>query len=74
VLKSTFAGELSIDLSHCVVDEITLIGSRCGNYQAGLQALTSGLIHFESADQGLKAIHLYCGFGILIQVQNGFAF
>jgi hypothetical protein len=29
---------------------------------------------FESADQGLKAIHLYCGFGILIQVQNGFAF
>jgi threonine dehydrogenase-like Zn-dependent dehydrogenase len=99
VLKSTFAGELSIDLSHCVVDEITLIGSRCGNYQAGLQALTSGLIQvgemvdsffsldqgseaishtsqpdFESADQGLKAIHLYCGFGILIQVQNGFAF
>lgn len=29
VLKSTYAGNLSLDASSLVVDEITLIGSRC---------------------------------------------
>lgn len=30
VLKSTYSGKLSLDASSLVVDEITLIGSRCG--------------------------------------------
>ena len=53
----------SLDLSKLVVDEITLVGSRCGNYPAGLRALSSGLVQvgemvdsIYSLDQGLEAI------------------
>lgn len=63
VLKSTFAGNVSLNLSRLVVDEITLVGSRCGNYPAGLRALASGLIQvgdmvdsIYSLDNGLEAI------------------
>lgn len=44
VLKSTFADEVNLNLSKIVVDEVTLVGSRCGNYPAGLRALSSGLV------------------------------
>lgn len=63
VLKSTFAGDVSLNLSKLVVDEITLVGSRCGNYPAGLRALSSGLVQVGemvdsvfSLEQGLDAI------------------
>ena len=63
MLKSTFAGDVSLNLSKLVVDEITLVGSRCGNYPAGLRALASGLIQvgelvdsIYSLDQGLEAV------------------
>lgn len=63
VLKSTFAADVSINLSKLVVDEITLVGSRCGNYPAGLRTLASGLVQvgdmidsIYSLDQGLEAI------------------
>jgi threonine dehydrogenase-like Zn-dependent dehydrogenase len=39
VLKSTYAGQLSIDASALVVDEITLIGSRCGPFPDALKLL-----------------------------------
>lgn len=39
VLKSTYAGSLTLDLSRLVVDEITLIGSRCGPFAPALEAL-----------------------------------
>ncbi|MDZ7958520.1 MAG: alcohol dehydrogenase catalytic domain-containing protein [Aulosira sp. DedQUE10] len=41
VLKSTYAGNLNIDVSSLVVDEITLIGSRCGPFSAALQLLAT---------------------------------
>ncbi|QIR37026.1 alcohol dehydrogenase catalytic domain-containing protein [Tolypothrix sp. PCC 7910] len=41
VLKSTYAGNLNLDVSSLVVDEITLIGSRCGPFPAALQLLAS---------------------------------
>ena len=44
MLKSTFADEVNLNLSKIVVDEVTLVGSRCGNYPAGLRALSSGLV------------------------------
>ena len=63
VLKSTFAGAVSVNLSKLVVDEITLVGSRCGNSPAGLRALSSGLVQVGemvdsvfSLEQGLDAI------------------
>jgi threonine dehydrogenase-like Zn-dependent dehydrogenase len=39
VLKSTYKGELTINASALVVDEITLVGSRCGPFAAALRLL-----------------------------------
>ncbi|MEO1428502.1 MAG: alcohol dehydrogenase catalytic domain-containing protein [Cyanobacteria bacterium J06633_8] len=41
VLKSTYAGKLSLDASAIVVDEITLIGSRCGRFAPALEVLAA---------------------------------
>ena len=47
VLKSTYAGQLTFDASSIVVDEITLIGSRCGPFPAALELLASGQVDVE---------------------------
>ncbi len=47
VLKSTYAGKLTIDASSVVVDEITVIGSRCGPFPAALQLLAEGRVDVE---------------------------
>ncbi len=39
VMKSTYAGALTLDASSVVVDEITLIGSRCGPFAPALRML-----------------------------------
>jgi alcohol dehydrogenase len=44
VLKSTYHGALSVDMSGLVVDEITLLGSRCGPFAPALRLLTAGLV------------------------------
>lgn len=44
VLKSTYKGETSIDLSRLVVEEITLVGSRCGPFAPALQLFARGLV------------------------------
>jgi len=44
VLKSTFAGETSLNLSAIVVDEITVVGSRCGPFEPALAALGTGAV------------------------------
>ena len=62
VLKSTYAGELIFDASALVVDEITLIGSRCGPFKPALELLAKHDIDVEplieahySLDEGLAA-------------------
>lgn len=47
VLKSTYAANLSIDVSSIVVDEITLIGSRCGPFIPALELLANKQIDVE---------------------------
>lgn len=44
VLKSTFAGDTTLNLSAIVVDEITIVGSRCGPFAPALAALASGAV------------------------------
>lgn len=44
VLKSTYAGDLEMDASSLVVDEITLIGSRCGPFPPALRLLEGKLV------------------------------
>jgi alcohol dehydrogenase len=48
ILKSTFPDASPINLSALVVDEITLVGSRCGPFAAALRLLQRGLIDTES--------------------------
>ncbi len=47
VLKSTYRGQVPVDLSGVVVDELTLIGSRCGRFAPALQALARGTLRVE---------------------------
>lgn len=44
VMKSTYAGPLQLDASALVVDEIQLVGSRCGPFVPALAALSDGSI------------------------------
>nr|MBA3533029.1 alcohol dehydrogenase [Ardenticatenales bacterium] len=44
VLKSTYHGQLEVDLSLIVVDEIRLLGSRCGPFAPALRLLEQGLV------------------------------
>jgi threonine dehydrogenase-like Zn-dependent dehydrogenase len=62
VLKSTYAGELALDASSIVVDEIVVVGSRCGPFAPALRVLAAGRVQVEPLIQaryrlqeGLKA-------------------
>lgn len=48
VLKSTYAGNLSVDASALVVDEITVVGSRCGPFPKALEVLEKGQVNIQS--------------------------
>jgi 2-desacetyl-2-hydroxyethyl bacteriochlorophyllide A dehydrogenase len=41
VMKSTYAGESAVNLSSVVVDEITVVGSRCGAFAPALELLAA---------------------------------
>jgi threonine dehydrogenase-like Zn-dependent dehydrogenase len=45
VLKSTFHGAQQLALSPYVVDEVTIVGSRCGPFAPALRLLESKLVH-----------------------------
>jgi threonine dehydrogenase-like Zn-dependent dehydrogenase len=44
VLKSTYRGRTEVDFARLVVDEVTLIGSRCGPFVPALERLASGSV------------------------------
>jgi threonine dehydrogenase-like Zn-dependent dehydrogenase len=44
VMKSTYKGELQVNFSSIVVDEITLVGSRCGPFPPAISLLESGKV------------------------------
>ncbi len=44
VLKSTYRGDVMVNFSSIVVDEITLLGSRCGPFAPALRLLESGAV------------------------------
>ena len=47
ILKSTVHGMVSVDTAPIVVDELTLVGSRCGRFEAALPLLEHELIRVE---------------------------
>jgi threonine dehydrogenase-like Zn-dependent dehydrogenase len=51
VLKSTFAGEAEsgkVNQARVVVDEISIVGSRCGRFQPALDLLKKGAVDIDS--------------------------
>jgi alcohol dehydrogenase len=72
VLKSTFHGDVGLDLSMVVVDEVTMIGSRCGPFPPALRLLEQRLVDLESLihdtfplDDGLMAFERAAAPGVL---------
>ncbi len=53
VLKSTFPGTSTpLDLSSLVVDEVTVVGSRCGPFAPALRLLEQGKVHVKPLIHG----------------------
>ena len=48
IMKSTVHGLVSIDTAPAIVNEITLVGSRCGRFEAALPLLASGKVRVAS--------------------------
>ena len=48
VLKSTFNAPTTIDAARIVVDEISIIGSRCGRFRPALDLLSKGAVDVGS--------------------------
>jgi threonine dehydrogenase-like Zn-dependent dehydrogenase len=44
VMKSTYKGEMSINFSSIVVDEINIVGSRCGPFEPALRLMEFGQV------------------------------
>ena len=57
VLKSTYANQLSLDISSIVVDEITLIGSRCGPFSKALKLLAENKIKVDNLIQAKYSLN-----------------
>lgn len=52
VLKSTFKGEAKVDISKVVVDEVQLIGSRCGPFLKAIEVLRRKQVDVEPIVDG----------------------
>ena len=48
VLKSTFHGTTELAAARIVVDEISVVGSRCGRFAPALELLETGAVDVES--------------------------
>ena len=46
-MKSTFHGEAALASSSVVVDEVTLVGSRCGPFRPAIELLASGAVQVK---------------------------
>jgi threonine dehydrogenase-like Zn-dependent dehydrogenase len=72
ILKSTYAGDLTVNMSSIVVDEINMIGSRCGPFEPALRLMEQKLVdpgvlvaaQFSLA-QALQAFETAAGAGML---------
>ena len=72
ILKSTYRAQPQIDLTRIAVEEIKVVGSRCGPFDAALRLLETGLVDVESLvearyslDDSLKAVDHAAQRGVL---------
>jgi 2-desacetyl-2-hydroxyethyl bacteriochlorophyllide A dehydrogenase len=72
VLKSTFHGLASLDTSRVVVDELSIVGSRCGRFVEALELLEAGAASVDALvsevlplDRGVEAMRRAAEPGVL---------
>jgi threonine dehydrogenase-like Zn-dependent dehydrogenase len=72
VLKSTFHGTTEIDAAPLVVNEISVIGSRCGRFAPALELLKTGAVEVDSLISeeldlvdGVRAMQLAAESGVM---------
>jgi threonine dehydrogenase-like Zn-dependent dehydrogenase len=72
IIKSTYKGNIDVNLSAIVVDEVTLMGSRCGPFEPALKLLAEGKVDPEplidavySLEQGMMAFRQAAMPGVL---------
>ena len=59
ILKSTIASQNNLDLTPTIVNEITVMGSRCGLFKPAIDALATGLISIDDlVDSTFSLDHL----------------
>jgi threonine dehydrogenase-like Zn-dependent dehydrogenase len=59
VVKSTFHGETPVSLSPLVVDEITVIGSRCGPFARAIELLGGGRLDVKPLVAGIYPLEQF---------------
>jgi threonine dehydrogenase-like Zn-dependent dehydrogenase len=59
VLKSTFHGEAPLESWPIVVDEVTIVGSRCGPFRRGIELLASGKVRTAPLVSRVAALREY---------------
>ncbi len=59
VLKSTIASKKNLDLTLTIINEITLVGSRCGLFSPAINALATGVISVENLIDSTFALEQY---------------
>ena len=47
ILKSTISSRATLDLTRAVVNEVTLVGSRCGLFKPAIDALAAGVVYVD---------------------------
>lgn len=72
ILKSTFQGKTNLEMWRVVVDEITIVGSRCGRFQPALELLKAKAVDVESLiseefslTEGVKAMEIAARKGVM---------
>ncbi len=72
VMKSTYKGDMQVNFSQIVVDELNIVGSRCGPFAPALRLLESGLVDplgmiaaEYPLEEGLKAFEYASQRGVL---------
>ena len=59
VVKSTFHGETPVSFSPLVVDEITVVGSRCGPFDEAIDLLASGRVDVKPLVAGVYPLERF---------------
>lgn len=56
VLKSTIHGDVPFDATSLIVNEVTLVGSRCGRFERALEMLECGLVDLDPMIAGRMSL------------------